>query len=178
MGRSKPLLDAGGRTFLARILTSFREAEAAPILVVVADPVGPEAEEAAREGGVVVLNPDPTPGPISSLQAGIRALPRGVRGTFYCPVDHPLFLPSSVRTLARVFRQTGAPVVAPTYEGRRGHPVLIHRALFPELLGDHLPQGARTVLRRYVRDRRDVPVEDAGVLIDIDTPEEYLRHFS
>jgi CTP:molybdopterin cytidylyltransferase MocA len=177
MGRSKALLDAGGLTFLARVLDCFGKGGAAPTLVVVGDALGPEAEEASRRGGIVVRNPDPTPGPISSLQAGIRALPGDVHGVFYCPVDHPLFLPSTVRTMARVFRETGAPVVSPVYQGRRGHPVLFHRTLFPELLEEDLPQGARTVLGRYLRDRRDVPVEDAGVLIDIDTPEEYLRHF-
>jgi len=176
MGRSKALLDAGGRTFLARILGSFLQAGAAPILVVVADPGGPEAEEAREAGGSVVLNPDPAPGPISSLQAGIRALPTPVPGTFFCPVDHPLFLPESARTLARVFCETGALIVSPTYQGKRGHPVLFHHTLFPEFLEDDLPRGARTVISRYLRERRDVPVEDPGVLADIDTPAEY-RHF-
>jgi molybdenum cofactor cytidylyltransferase len=177
MGASKPLLDAGGRSFLARILSSFREGGADPILVVVRDPDGEEAAAAAAEGGWGVWNPDPAPGPISSLQAGIRALPETAPGVFFSPADHPLFLADTVRTLARVFSAEAPPILAPTYQKRRGHPVIFHRSLFPELLEDGLSQGARSVIQRYRTRRLEVPVDDPGILVDIDTPSDYRRHF-
>jgi CTP:molybdopterin cytidylyltransferase MocA len=178
MGASKPLLDAGGRSFLARILSSFRAGGADPVLVVVRDPLGEVGAMALAEGALVVRNPDPKPGPISSLQAGIQALPEGAGGVFFSPVDHPLFLPNTVRALAAAFSEIGAPILAPTYQGRRGHPVIFHRALFPELLEEELPQGARSVIQRYRTRRVEVPVDDPGILIDIDTPADYRRHFS
>ena len=177
MGRSKPLLDAGGKTFLARILESFRVGGADPILVVVEDPHGAEGLEALSAGGVAIRNPDPSPGPISSLQAGIRALPGNVSGTFFCPADHPLFLPETVQALVSTFQKGGGHIVTPTWEGRRGHPVLFSRELFPEFLEDGLPHGARSVVGRYLRSRVEVPVDDSGILVDIDTPEDYRRHF-
>jgi molybdenum cofactor cytidylyltransferase len=67
--------------------------------------------------------------------------------------------------------------VQPTFEGVRGHPVLFARALFPELLEEALPEGARTVLRRYLGSRLLLPVDDPGILADIDTPEDYRRRF-
>jgi molybdenum cofactor cytidylyltransferase len=67
--------------------------------------------------------------------------------------------------------------VVPAFEGWRGHPVLFGRALFPELLEKDLPEGARTVVRRYLDDRLQIPVADPGILADIDTPEEYRKHF-
>lgn len=178
MGTSKALLDAGGKGFLARILSSFREGGAEPVLVVVRDPRGEVAETARAEGGWVVGNPDPTTGPISSLQAGILTLPESAAAVFFSPVDHPLFLPTTVRTLADTFNEKKPPILAPTYQGHRGHPVIFHRALFPELLEKELPLGARSVIQRYRTRRLEVAVGDPGILVDIDTPADHRRHFS
>jgi len=178
MGSPKALLDADGRSFLARILASLQEGGAAQLLVVVRDTENPIAREARNLGAEVVLNPDPSTGPISSIQAGIRALPEDAAGILLSPVDHPLFLPATVRTLIRTFRESGAPLVIPAYEGWRGHPVLFAKRLFPELLGEDLTEGARTVVRRYLEERVQLPVDDPGILTDIDTPNEYGKFFS
>lgn len=178
MGEPKALLDAGGQSFLARILNSLRDGGANPLLVVVREIDDPIAHEAQAHGGTVVLNPDPSTGPVSSLQAGIRSLSVEAPGLLFAPVDHPLFAPETVRTLLHGFSETGAPLIVPAFEGWRGHPVLFSRALFPELLEDYLPEGARTVVRRYLEERVQLEVQDAGILTDIDTPEEYRKHFS
>jgi len=178
MGAPKALLDAGGRSFLARTLLSLREGGGYPLLVVVRDLMGPVAHETRDHGGVPVLNPDPTRGPVSSLQVGIRALAEDAPALLFAPVDHPLFSPETVSALLRGFSETGAPLVVPAFEGWRGHPVLFGRALFPELLEEDLPEGARTVVRRYLDERLQLPVNDPGILADIDTPEEYRKHFS
>jgi molybdenum cofactor cytidylyltransferase len=177
MGQPKALLDAGGDTFVSRILTSLREGGAEPLLVVVRSLEGPVALEARKGGGEVVLNPDPSAGPVSSLQAGLRALPELAEGVLFAPVDHPLFSAGTVDALCRTFFETRAPLVVPAYEGWRGHPVLFSEKLFPELLEEDLPEGARTVVRRYLDARVQLSVNDPGILADIDTPEEYQKHF-
>ena len=177
MGAPKALMDTGGRSFLARILSSLRKGGADPLLVVVRDMKDPVAREAREHGGEVILNPDPSTGPVSSLQAGIRALPDQAAAILFAPVDHPLFSPDTVQGLIRGFVESGAPLVVPAFDGWRGHPVLFGRALFPELLEKDLPEGARTVVRRYLEDRLQIPVADPGILADIDTPEEYRKHF-
>ena len=178
MGTSKPLLDAGGRTFLARTLTSLRGGGADPLIVVVRNMEGAVGREARAGGALVIQNPDPTSGPVSSLQAGIRAVPADASAVLFCPVDHPLFLPGTVQALLTAFAREAAPIIAPTYEGRRGHPVIFHRDLFPELLEDGLPNGARSVIQRYLTHRIEIPVDDPGILIDVDTPTDYRHHFS
>lgn len=178
MGVPKALLDAGGKSFLARILASLREGGASPLVVVVRNLEDPVAEEGRNHGGVVALNPDPSSGPVSSLQAGLRALPAEAPAVLFSPVDHPLFSPDTVGALISAFLDRGAPLVVPAFEGWRGHPVLFGRALFPELLEQNLPEGARTVVRRYLGDRLQLEVEDPGILADIDTPEDYRKHFT
>lgn len=178
MGSSKALLVAEGRTFLNRVVQALRDGGADPILVVVRDLAGREAEEAEALNAMAVLNPDPSAGPISSLQSGIRALPNNPPGILFTPVDHPLFRSASVDALVRAFLEALPPVAAPSHEGRPGHPVIFGQRLFPELLQKGLPQGARSVVRRYLQERLLVPVDDPGILADIDTPEDYRRHFS
>ena len=134
--------------------------------------------EARAHDARVVLNPNPIRGPISSLQAGLHGLPPSAAGVLFAPVDHPLFSSTTVRALIEAFSETGAPLVVPSFDGWRGHPVLFGRALFPELMEPDLPEGARTVVRRYLRDRIQLPVDDPGILADIDTPEDYHKHFS
>lgn len=177
MGLPKALLDAGGKTFLARILSSLKEGGAHPLIVVVRNEEDPVAEEGRSHGGQVILNPDPSPGPVSSLQAGLSSLPTDAAAVLFSPVDHPLFSPGTVRALISAHVETRAPLVVPAFEGWRGHPVLFSRALFPELLEADLPEGARTVVRRYLGERLQLSVDDSGILADIDTPEEYRKHF-
>ena len=178
MESPKPLLDAGGCSFMARILATLTEGGADPALVVVRDLDGPIAVEARAHGGLALENPDPSSGPVSSLQTGLRGLPSDVAAVLFSPVDHPLFAPATVRALIAGFLETDAPLVVPAFEGWRGHPVLFHRNLFPELLEEDLPEGARTVVRRYLDTRLQLPVNDPGILADIDTPEDYRKHFS
>lgn len=189
MGSSKPLLDAGGVAFVQRVVDALSGGGCDPVIVVVRHPDGPEAEMARGAGARVVVNPDPSDGPISSLRAALLHLDsseggegaetdvRKPTGCAFCPVDHPRIDRHTVARLLDVFRESGAPVVVPVYESRRGHPVLLRRTLFAELLEEELPEGARTVVRRHADDVLEVEVEDSGILVDIDTRREYREHY-
>jgi molybdenum cofactor cytidylyltransferase len=124
-----------------------------------------------------VKNPSPEDGPIGSLRASIRVLDDAIEGISVCPVDHPLIHEGTVQELIDVFRRIQAPLVVPTFNGKRGHPVLFRRILFEELLNDVLPEGARTVVHRHLDDTVSVPVDDEGTVIDIDDMTAYRRHF-
>ncbi len=70
---------------------------------------------------------------------------------------------------------SGAPVVIPTYQGQRGHPMLIGRALFDELLGLGPAEGANTVVRKYRQSTQFLEVTDPGLLVDVDDPATYQK---
>ena len=177
MGTPKALLDAGGRTFIERVVEAHRAGGCARVLVALPTLDGPLAAKAVEVGARVVLNPSPEEGPIGSLRASLRTLDDHVEGVSFCPVDHPLLREDTVRTLIDTFRQSQAPVVVPTFNGKRGHPVLFRRMLFDELLDDALAEGARTVVHRYLDDTASVPVDDEGTVIDIDDMTAYRRHW-
>ena len=186
MGTTKAMLDVGGRTFIERVIHAHRAGGCSRVLVALPTLDGPEAAEAVDAGAQVVMNPSPEEGPIGSLHASLRVLDDSVEGVSFCPVDHPLIHEDTVRKLIDMFRQSQAPLVVPTYHGKRGHPVLFGRVLFEELLSDALPEGARTVVHRHLEDTVSVPVDDEGTVIDIDDmtayrrhcPDEYRLHFS
>lgn len=176
MGQDKALLTYRGRTFLETISATLREAGVERVAVV----LGHHAEAIQRavklEGVETVINRDYRRGQTSSLQAGLLALRgRELEAIVLCLVDHPLVSVDTVRTLAATFRQTGAHVVIPTFQNRRGHPVVIARALFDELLRLSPDEGANTVIRKYRDATELVEVNDQGILLDVDDSEAYRR---
>ncbi len=176
MGTPKAMLDAGGRTFIERVIHAHRAGGCSNVLVALPTLDGPIAAAAVEAGARVVKNPSPEEGPIGSLRASLRALDASVEGVSFCPVDHPLIREDTVKNLIDMFRQSGAPLLVPTFNGARGHPVLFGRMLFEEILNDALPEGARTVVHRHLDDTRSVPVDDEGTIIDIDDMTAYRRH--
>ncbi|MCE9582462.1 MAG: nucleotidyltransferase family protein, partial [Planctomycetes bacterium] len=130
MGSPKSLLELGGRLALDRVLDTAAEAGLGRAIVV----LGAEADAVAAKTDLaratVVRNPDWATGMTSSVQAGIRALPRTAEGFFVWPVDLPLVTASTLAELASRFwilRQNRRdPIVLPK-SSRRGHPVLFDR---------------------------------------------------
>jgi molybdenum cofactor cytidylyltransferase len=174
MGRDKALLTYRGRTFLETIVTTLREVGIEHVAVV----LGHHAEEIQQaiklEGGEIVVNFEYHRGQTSSLQAGLRALASDdLEAIVLCLVDHPAVSAATVQTLVEAFHQSHAPVVIPTYQGQHGHPVIIGRALFSELLSLDPGEGANTVIRKYRDATQLVEVDDPGILRDVDDPETY-----
>jgi molybdenum cofactor cytidylyltransferase len=113
----------------------------------------------------IVLNEAYQEGMFSSVKAGLAQV-RAER-FFLLPGDHALVGATVYRQLLTV---TGD-IVIPTYQGRKGHPVLMRGELVPEILGQ--PPGS--ILRDYVNRKGYtlVEVDDEGILIDVDTPADY-----
>jgi molybdenum cofactor cytidylyltransferase len=174
MGTDKALLLYRDRTFLETIAQAFRDAGLERITVV----LGHHAEEIRGktnlEGVEVVVNENYARGQTSSLQAGLRKLagPK-VEAVVLSLVDHPGISAETVRTIVARFRETQCAVVVPTYQNQRGHPVLIARGLFDELLRLSPDSGANAILRRHYSEKGMVETNDPGILLDIDTPEAY-----
>jgi nicotine blue oxidoreductase len=174
MGRPKPLLEAGGATFVERAVRALREGGCAPVVVVLpsGDEVARLAESAGAEG---VVNPDPESQQVDSLRVGMDAVPEA-DAVVVLPVDHPLVSAATVAALIVAHRADPGAVVRPTFRGRPGHPTLFPRAVWPALRRPSLPRGAESVVAARETRTMDVAVKDEGVVADIDTPADYGRH--
>jgi molybdenum cofactor cytidylyltransferase len=178
-GRPKALLPIiGGETFVTRIARTLLAAEITDIVVVVGHH-GERVHDVIRDSGLhvrVVDNNRYAEGQFSSILAGLEAVERPeVSGALLALVDAPLFAVSTVRALVARFEATRAPVVRAVRGAKHGHPVLIRADLFDEIRRADPTTGAKPVIRAYASESGDVPVDDAGAFIDVDTPEDYVR---
>jgi molybdenum cofactor cytidylyltransferase len=178
MGRPKLTLPWGsGGSVVSQVVARFQEAGADPLLVI----TGGDRDEVERAlqgaGAQCLFNPNYRQGGmLSSIKVGLRGLLHGeAEAALVAPADLPSLTVETVRSLLDRRRKSGADLIVPSYEMRRGHPVLIDRYLWQEVLD--LPDGE--TLRDFLRRRRGlidyVVVEDAGVIQDIDIPEDYER---
>ena len=174
MGTPKPLLDIDGTTFLERAVHVLREGGCRYVVAVVNDDDWIE-RLADVSGAAVVINDAENSEQVDSLRLGIANLPEDAAGVLVLPVDFPRVAAETVRMLIHEFEQAPAPVLNPAYDGVAGHPVLFSRAVLSELMQPDLPDGARTVIEKHQRDARVIDVDDAGIVADVDTREDYNR---
>jgi molybdenum cofactor cytidylyltransferase len=106
-----------------------------------------------------------------TLKAAIAALPADCAGAFVFLGDMPRVPHAILPALAQALTG-GTQAAAPAFEGARGHPVLFAASLFPELARLGGDRGAASVLASLGERLALVPTEDAGVLFDVDRPED------
>lgn len=112
----------------------------------------------------------------TSLQTGLRALAQDVDAAMIFLADMPDVAPALIRRMIAAFDPSARPIVVPTHQGRRGHPVLWGRAFFPDLLARTAGDcGARRLLDAFSGQVHEIEADDAGVLTDLDTPQDWAR---
>lgn len=89
--------------------------------------------------------------------------------------DMPYIKPATISQVAAELR-TGAAIVIPTYQGQRGHPVGFSAKFRHALENLHGDEGARSIIKHYPEALQLLATEDAGILADIDTPQDLDTH--
>ena len=179
MGSPKALLLApNGQPFVISIAATFAAAGITDIIVVSGRDHDRIADVLSREPfdppPRLVRNPDPARGQLSSLLTAMDALePTDPPGLLVTLVDVPMLSADTVRRVIADWRETRAPIVRPAIGDRHGHPVIFDRRVFGALRAAPLDAGAKTVVRAFERELRNVPVSDEGCLVDVDTPRDY-----
>ena len=175
MGTDKALLRWGERTFLEHLRGVLRAAGAEPVRIVTGANAATIEQAVALAPGELVVNHAWEQGQLSSLIAGLDSLPKESEAALVCLVDHPCISSTLLRALMEKFRETRRPIVLPTYQGRRGHPVLFAAALFDELRAAPLSVGARFVVHQHAADVLEVPTDEEGILLNTNDPAAYER---
>jgi len=173
MGRPKQLLPVDGQPMLRRVAEAACASRVTQVVVVIGADAVQVREALAGLPVCVQYNPEWVEGIATSLSAGIRALSPDARAALVVLADHPGLSARLIDRLVEGYLHAGAAIVAPVYRGRRGHPVLFARTLFPELLRLHGDEGARSLLDRPGADLVCIEVDDPAVIQDIDTPDDY-----
>jgi len=175
MGSPKQLLDWEGQPLVRAAAEVALAARLEPLLVVVGGAQAAVADALAGLPLRIIANPDYAAGQSTSLRAGIAALGQDADAVVVLLGDQPFVTAAIVERLVAEWQASGAAIVAPTYAGQRGNPVLFAHAVFPELLAVEGDQGARSVLAADRARVRLVAFDNPRPLADIDTPEDYAR---
>jgi molybdenum cofactor cytidylyltransferase len=172
-GVPKALLPVDGVTSVERMARVCAEAGLFPVVTVVG-PHGPAIRRALEGTEVLVAdNARSSQGRTGSIQVGIAALGPAT-GALLWPVDHPFVEAKTVGTLLRRADQDAMAVwVIPTFGGRGGHPVLLRQPTFRSILEMPPERPLRSLLSGFGPQVVRVPVNDPGVVENLDTPEEY-----
>jgi molybdenum cofactor cytidylyltransferase len=172
MGSPKALLDFDGETFLDRLIRLFAACCSPVVEVLGSEPERIRGGLRAAGGAQLVVNANWPAGQLTSLQCGLAALAPETEAVMFTLVDHPAVRPA---TLEALLAEPPAPLRIPSYQGRRGHPVLASGALIPEFLALSVDGAARDVVNRHAAGIHYLETDDPGVIADIDDPEAYRR---
>jgi molybdenum cofactor cytidylyltransferase len=204
MGSPKALLPYRGKTFLEHLLEVSTHRQIGERRVVLGPHVDAIRSTVSLPDSEIVMNPEWEKGQLSSIHAAIRSLSADAYGMILFLVDHPLVSSALVETLIDRFyagaqesssksRVVGAGlvenpeprrappgantsrIVLPTYNGKRGHPVIFAASLFPELLAAPLDQGARTVVWAHASEVVEVPTAEAGCVMNVNDSNAFQR---
>ncbi|MEJ2553960.1 MAG: nucleotidyltransferase family protein [Gammaproteobacteria bacterium] len=161
----EPLLRHKVKTLLAADLVE---------LVVV---LGHEAQQAQSllQGFDVrtVVNRDYRQGQMSSVHCGLEALRRPCDGVMICLADQPLLTVQDIDILIGAFVQRGGSIIVPTYQGRRGNPIVLSYAHRTQILGGGRNLGCKRLIERNPELVTTVEMDNDHVVFDLDTPEDY-----
>jgi molybdenum cofactor cytidylyltransferase len=181
MGRPKLALPLGDRTILEGIIQTLKAAEVAEIVVVIGPHVSELVPLSARAGAHAVLLAEATPDMRTTVERGLDWIertfqPKPEDAWLLIPADYPALDVDAVRYLMAEFqKQSHCSIAVPTFAGRRGHPALIAWKHVREIRTLPADAGLNAYLRQHSGETLEVPVPSDGVLIDLDTAEDYAR---
>jgi molybdenum cofactor cytidylyltransferase len=165
---------------LARTLTNVRASRVDEVVLVLgasAELIRRELPAALLEGLRVTINENYASGMASSVRAGLAAASPGFEAALIVLADQPLVRPETMDQIVEQYCGSDAEIVVPYFEGSRGNPVLLDRAVFAEVMALEGDVGCRAIFPRHADGILRVDVNDAGILTDVDSREDYERLF-
>jgi len=178
MGQQKQLLPFNDRTIIEHCINSVIEAGISDVVVVLGTE-GKEISKTIRALPVTVaVNDVPESDMAESVRVGLKTVMNDPTGILICLADHPLVRPETVKALLARHQANPASIIIPSFNRRRGHPTLFPKDIIQEIFDRN---SLRDVIAAHAGIIFYENTEDAGVVLDMDTPQDYeriLRKFS
>ena len=172
MSHFQPMLKLSGKSVIRRQLEAFRAAGVQDILIVTGYHAGMLERHLSGEAVRFVKNENyAATDMMASVQCGIRALSPECDRVLITPGDVPYL---NIETIQKLLRSQ-KPVAIPSYEGSAGHPAMIRKSCFASLLDFSGERGLRGALSQWKRETEFIPTDENGMLIDINTEQDYQR---
>ncbi len=173
---NKLLAEVNGAPLVARAVDAALASQAANVIVVTGHQGESVARALADRPVTFVHNPAFAEGLSSSLRAGLAAMPSESDAVVVCLGDMPRVASAVIdRLIAAYSPVEGRAICIPTTHGKQGNPVLWDRAFFTEMAALTGDAGAKRLIGQHADRLCEVPVDDAGILYDVDTPDLLAR---
>lgn len=178
MGQQKLLLPWAGKAVLRHIVDELAESEISETIVV----TGGDHDlivDCLKECDVVLeRNRAVHEGMLSSVRTGLRRVGEGTYAVMIVLGDQPSLSSSLINGVIGFWRKDRSQIVRPAFNGGHGHPVVIPIEFREVILSGFDDVGLKGLLHQFPDRVREWSVDDPGVLIDIDTPEDYARELA
>lgn len=176
-GGFKPLLKWGRRTVIGECIHQMRNSQLADIFVVLGHREGDIRPALIGQGVQYAINEDYRKGMLTSVKTGLAMLTTNSDAFLVALVDQPGVSSKIIDTLIEAYAESSRGIIVPTFEGRRGHPVIIDSKYIDDILqlDDEAPGGLRAFIEARENDVQTVEVPSRAILEDIDTPGDYER---
>ena len=175
MGEAKQLLRLGEATVLNQVVNNVCGSSVDEIVIVLGHQAETIKQSIATESLKVVVNESYRQGMGTSLRAGLSALPSEVDAALIVLADQPFVRSATFDQIIDHYQQSNAQIVIPVYKGFRGNPVLLDRSVFPEVMALTGDIGCRAIFGNHPEGIAKVPVEDIGILLDLDSKDDVAR---
>jgi len=177
MGQPKMLLPWENTTVLGKVIETIQQAGIEDILVVTGG-AREEVKKIAIQHKMRTIHNEnfAREEMLTSIQLGLRGQEAQSEATLICLGDQPQVEEESVRKVCNIFRENKSSIVVPSYQMRRGHPWLIARELWDEVLQMRAPESMRDFLNTHKNDIFYVELDTPSILMDLDTPSDYLKY--
>ena len=176
MGVCKQLMKIGNRTLLEHTLSGVSRSKVSETLLV----LGYQADTILKkihlnDATNLIINKSYADGMSTSIKVGLRAIAPDSKGVLIVLADQPFIKAPVIDQLIVEYETSHAPILVPIYKGFRGNPVLIDRSLFEEMMQIRGDIGCRSLFGLHAEKIHKAPVDDIGILIDIDTMEDFKK---
>lgn len=169
MGKLKQLMPLGNTTIVEQTIDNLLSSGVSEVIVV----LGHKAEEVMKKTATrpikIAVNPIYHQGMGTSIAAGLNLVDSRAQAVMLALGDQPFVDSQTINRLIEEFDSHDKGIAIPTYQGRRGHPLIFSIKYKAQLSGLKGNIGGREIIKEHPEDILEVAVECEGIVIDIDT---------
>ncbi len=173
MGTQKLVLPMGSGTMIETVVDNVLNSSINHVLVVLGPDQNKIRDVLVGKPVEFCHNLNHDQGMLSSVICGFKALPEDAETTLIYLGDQPRITPEVTDAIIEAYNEELMGIVIPVYDNRRGHPLLVDMKYRRDVEKLDLEQGLRSLRHKFPDDVLEVEVNEPGILVDIDTKEDY-----
>lgn len=176
MNSAKPLLQLCGSSIIKTAINTLQSAGIQEVAVVTGNEAELLGKQLSAAGATCLYNSEyASKDMFYSVSLGLNYIMDRCDRAFLLPADIPLFSVQSLFVMLGYMDCNACDILIPSYKGKPVHPILLKCGAIPELTSYHCSNGLREAIEFYPGQKAAIELDDLGLMLDADKPEDYLR---